>query len=75
MVTETKNSRKTRQSEPPPRRYINERTLEAMTGIAAMTWQKKRVMGTGPRYYKLGGAVRYDLDEVLAWIREQARGN
>lgn len=54
------------------RRYINESELEALTGISRRTWQKHRLFGRGPRFYRLCGAIRYDLSEVLEWIKGQA---
>lgn len=54
------------------RRFINEAELEALTGISKRTWQKHRLFGRGPRFYRLCGAVRYDLPEVLEWIKNQA---
>lgn len=56
------------------RRFINETQLSNLTGVAVGTWQKKRVIGGGPQYRKIGGAVRYDLTEVLAWIDAGTRG-
>ena len=53
-------------------RYIDESELEALTGISRRTWQKHRLFGRGPRFYRLCGAVRYDLSEVLEWIKGQA---
>jgi excisionase family DNA binding protein len=39
------------------------------TGLSVSTLEKARVAGTGPKYLKLGRAVRYrarDLDEWMA---------
>lgn len=58
----------------PARRFINESQLSELTGVAVGTWQKKRVLGGGPPYRKIGGAVRYDLAEVLLWIDAAKRG-
>lgn len=52
-----------------PRRFVSESELEQVTGISRRTWQKHRLFRRGPRYYKIYGAVRYDLEEVLAWIK------
>ena len=53
--------------------YIDEKQLEAMTGISRRTWQQARLLSKGPRYYKpLGKSVRYLLDEVNAWIASTA---
>ena len=58
----------------PPPRFVTEADLETMTGVSKRTWQKHRLFGHGPKWYKLRGAVRYDLAEVLEWIRSNAAG-
>jgi predicted DNA-binding transcriptional regulator AlpA len=56
------------------RRFVNDRELEAVTGISSRTWQKHRLFGRGPRYYRICGAVRYDLEEVIEWIKANGDG-
>jgi predicted DNA-binding transcriptional regulator AlpA len=56
------------------RRFLSDRELQAITGISFRTWQKHRLFGRGPRYYRIGGAVRYDLDEVIEWIKSNSGG-
>jgi predicted DNA-binding transcriptional regulator AlpA len=56
------------------RRFISESELEILTGVSKRTWQKHRLFGHGPRFYRLCGAVRYDLAEVLEWIEGNAAG-
>ena len=51
------------------RRFVSELELEQLTGISRRTWQKRRLFKHGPRYYKIHGSIRYELEEVLAWIR------
>jgi len=36
---------------------------------------KFRGIGGGPRYVKLGRAVRYSSDGLAAWLRENERGS
>ncbi len=50
------------------KRFLNEAELEELTGVSRKTFQRHRVFGTGPKYRKLGGAVRYDVADVEAWI-------
>jgi predicted DNA-binding transcriptional regulator AlpA len=58
-----------------PRRYIDERALSEMIGIACRTLQRWRLTGRGPRCRRLGGdAVRYDVADVEAWIARQPAG-
>jgi predicted DNA-binding transcriptional regulator AlpA len=54
------------------RRFVSESELEQFTGISRKTWQKNRRFHRGPGYYKIHGSVRYDLEEVLAWIKTLA---
>jgi len=54
------------------RRFVSEEELEALTGISRRTWQKHRLFNRGPRYYKIHGSIRYELEEVLTWIRTLA---
>jgi predicted DNA-binding transcriptional regulator AlpA len=53
-------------------RFISEAELETLTSVSRRTWQKHRLFGRGPRFYRLGGAVRYKLAEVLEWIEHNA---
>jgi hypothetical protein len=54
------------------RRFVSEIDPEQITGISRRTWQKHRLLHRGPRYYKIHGAIRYELDEVLTWIKSLA---
>jgi predicted DNA-binding transcriptional regulator AlpA len=54
------------------RRFLSEIEIEQVTGISRRTWQKHRLLNRGPRYYKIHGSIRYDLEEVLAWIKALA---
>ena len=56
------------------RRFVSEVELEQVTGISRRTWQKHRLFNHGPRYYKIHGSIRYELEEVLAWIKAFAAG-
>ena len=54
------------------RRFVSEVELEQVTGISRRTWQKHRLFNRGPRYYKIYGSIRYDVEEVVAWIKTLA---
>lgn len=56
-------------------RFVDEKQLASITGISKRTWQKHRLFSRGPRFYKICGSVRYDLAEVITWIRSNAGGN
>ena len=54
---------------PKQRRYGSERDVFALTGIPPRTLQKHRLFGKGFPWYRVGGRVMYDLEEVEACIR------
>lgn len=39
--------------------------------VAPKTLAQWATQGKGPRFAKLGGAVRYRLDDVIAWENQQ----
>jgi hypothetical protein len=57
-------------------RFVDDVELSKHIGISYKTLRRWRLLRRGPRFYKLGRgvrcAVRYDLNECLAWVREQA---
>ena len=57
------------------RRFVSDLELEQLTGISRRTWQKHRLFHRGPRYYKVHGSIRYDVEEVVAWIKALAVGS
>jgi predicted DNA-binding transcriptional regulator AlpA len=50
------------------RRFMNEVELAAMIGVGIRTLQRWRLEDRGPKFRKLGGAVRYDSCDVDSWI-------
>ena len=51
---------------------ITERDASEPLGVSVRTLQKWRLQGNGPRFVKLGHAVRYDVKDLEAYI-ERAR--
>lgn len=45
----------------------------AKIGLSASWLNKSRMTGTGPVYMKVGGAVRYALPDLDAWLASQRR--
>ncbi len=45
------------------------------TGLASSTLRKLRLTGEGPRFMKLGRAVRYREDELNAWLAARTIGS
>ena len=52
------------------RRYGSETDLETIYGISRRTLQKHRFLGKGPRFYRFGRKVLYDLTEFEQYLRE-----
>lgn len=49
------------------------KTAEAAThvGLAITTLEKMRVYGGGPKYLKLGRAVRYRVEHLDDWVNDR----
>jgi len=53
------------------RRLITETELSEMWGISPSTIQHWRSTGIGPLYKKLGGKIRYALEDIMAYEEQQ----
>ncbi len=51
---------------------LNVKQAAVRTGLSAHTLNNMRCSGTGPRYLKLGRAVRYSENELEAWLSARA---
>ena len=47
---------------------LKEKEVQALTGLALSTLRTYRRLGKGPAYLKIGRAIRYDNNDVLAWL-------
>ena len=47
----------------------------AYLGWSTSTLNKRRVYGDSPPYYKVGGIVVYDLDDLDAWLAAHRRAS
>jgi predicted DNA-binding transcriptional regulator AlpA len=43
--------------------------------ISPRTLQQWRYLGGGPRYLKIGSAVRYRPEDVAAWLAQQTKAS
>lgn len=57
----------------PAQRLIREREAAAILGLAVKTLQRWRWEGRGPRFHKIGAAVRYDIAELERFIADAER--
>lgn len=55
----------------------NIRVKEAASyvGLSKSSLDKLRCFGGGPRFFKLGRAVIYDVADLDAWVSERSRAN
>jgi predicted DNA-binding transcriptional regulator AlpA len=49
-------------------KYIDEKEVSRITGLALPTLRNYRHLGKGPKYSKIGRCVRYSLDDVIAFM-------
>ena len=47
---------------------INTDTVAKLLGLSSPTLRLWRTLGKGPQYVKLGGAVRYRISDLEAWL-------
>jgi hypothetical protein len=53
---------------PEGKRYLTEEELSGTIKVPAQTLATMRCRGKGPRYVKRGRMVRYDWNDVVAWM-------
>lgn len=54
--------------------HLSQSDLAARWNLSPRSLEKWRTLGTGPAYIKVGGRVRYLLEDVLAYEAERRRG-
>jgi excisionase family DNA binding protein len=52
---------------------LREAEVSSRLGLSVRTLQKWRIEGRGPRFVKLGNAVRYDPTELDEFVRSGVR--
>ncbi len=53
--------------------FVKTRDAARFLGLSPKTLEKWRVVGGGPKFRKLGGAVLYDQHELTAWADSRVR--
>ncbi len=56
-------------------RLIHEQAAADFLSVSIRTLQAWRVRGGGPRYCKIGRAVRYRRADLTAWVEEKTRAS
>lgn len=49
-------------------RLLDEHEVAAMLALSVRTLQAWRVKGEGPRFVRLGRAIRYRYSDVVVWL-------
>jgi excisionase family DNA binding protein len=52
---------------------LNTKEAADALGLSERTLERWRVTGGGPRYVKVGRAVRYLLADLIEWVEERRR--
>jgi hypothetical protein len=55
--------------------YIDTRGAAAYLACSTSYLEKCRVSGRGPRFIKIGKAVRYKIEDLDAWANSRAHGS
>lgn len=57
----------------PKRELIDTPPAAAYLGVSPHTMENWRYLGQGPRYFRIGSLIKYDVADLDAWLDEQAR--
>jgi predicted DNA-binding transcriptional regulator AlpA len=53
---------------------LNEREVARITGLSVASVRRWRLLRQGPRYIKIGAAVRYRLEDISVWLKSRPTG-
>jgi predicted DNA-binding transcriptional regulator AlpA len=53
---------------------LNEYDVARITGLSVASVRRWRLVRQGPRYLKIGSAVRYRADDITSWLRSRPTG-
>jgi predicted DNA-binding transcriptional regulator AlpA len=53
---------------------LNEQDVASITGMSVASVRRWRLYRCGPRYVKLGSAVRYRVEDIKKWIETRPAG-
>jgi predicted DNA-binding transcriptional regulator AlpA len=53
---------------------LNEHDVARITGLSVASVRRWRLLRQGPKYLKIGAAVRYRIEEVRAWLETRPTG-
>jgi predicted DNA-binding transcriptional regulator AlpA len=53
---------------------FNEHDLARVTGLSVASVRRWRLLRQGPKYLKIGAAVRYKPEDIWAWLESRPSG-
>jgi predicted DNA-binding transcriptional regulator AlpA len=53
---------------------LNEHDVARITGLSVASVRRWRFLRQGPRYLKIGSAVRYRAEDISAWLASRPAG-
>jgi predicted DNA-binding transcriptional regulator AlpA len=53
---------------------LNEHDVARITGLSVASVRRWRLLKQGPKYIKIGSAVRYNTDDLSAWLKSRPTG-
>ncbi len=53
---------------------LNEHDVAGITGLSVASVRRWRLLRQGPKYLKIGAAVRYKPEDVWAWLESRPSG-
>ncbi len=53
---------------------LNEHDVARITGLSVASVRRWRLLRQGPRYLKIGSAVRYRSEDIFAWLNSRPTG-
>ena len=53
---------------------LNEHDVARVTGLSVASVRRWRVLRQGPKYLKIGAAVRYKPEDISSWIESRPTG-
>ena len=53
---------------------LNEHDVARITGLSVASVRRWRLLRQGPKYLKIGAAVRYRTEDILTWLGSRPIG-
>lgn len=57
-----------------PDALLNEHDVARITGLSVASVRRWRLLRRGPKYLKIGSAVRYRSEDITAWLDSRPTG-